>query len=179
MRSPVRVLSRVAIACSIVLASAWITTGSASALPPEGHSQEVGRIVQYLSAVAEQRKIEAALDNLGRFFAALAAEEARVAAEEARVAAAIPVDWARWQRLHQCEQPNTWYANGTNAAAPDGLVFQGGLGMSIDAWRMAVRAAAARGVNLPANALAASPEQQMTAAQAFYDAHGWAWGCDV
>jgi len=149
-----------------------MSTGSASALPPEAYSQEVGRVAQYLSDVAEQHRIEAALDTLGRFFAALAAEEARVAA-------AIPVDWARWQRLHRCEQPDTWYANGTNAAAPDGLVFQGGLGMSIDAWRMAVRAAAARSVDLPANALAASPEQQMTAAQAFYDAHGWAWGCDV
>jgi hypothetical protein len=127
--------------------------------------------------VVEQREVETAIDGLLRsvaeYSAALAAEDA------ARRAAAIPVDWGRWQRLHQCEQPDTWHAHGTNPAAPGGPVFQGGLGMSTSAWRMAVRAAAARGVSLPASALAASPEQQMTAAQAFYDAYGWGWGCKV
>lgn len=177
MRVPARLLSRVAIGCSIASAAAWSAAGSAGALPPEGHSQEVGRAAQYVHDLVERRKIEA-LGELGRsiaeYSAAVAAEE-----EAARRAAAIPVDWSRWQRLHRCEQPDTWYANGTNPAAPDGLVFQGGLGMSTGAWRMAVGAAARRGVSLPASALAASPEQQMTAAQAFYDAYGWGWGCDV
>lgn len=91
----------------------------------------------------------------------------------------ITVDWARWERLHVCEQSNTWYANGTNPADGARQVFQGGLGMSTGAWQMAVGAAAARGVTLPASALAATPEEQMTGAQAFYDAHGWGWACKV
>jgi hypothetical protein len=89
----------------------------------------------------------------------------------------IPVDWGRWGALHDCEQPGDWYANGGNGADPAGQTFQGGLGMSTGAWQMAVGAAAARGVTLPGSALDATPEQQMTGAQAFYDAHGWAWAC--
>jgi hypothetical protein len=91
----------------------------------------------------------------------------------------IPVDWARWEALHTCEQPGNWYANGTNPADPDGQVFQGGLGMSTHAWQMAVWAAGARGVTLPESALAATPQEQMTGSQAFFDAYGWAWACQV
>jgi len=91
----------------------------------------------------------------------------------------IPVDEERWQRLHNCEQPDTWYASGTNPDSESGVVFQGGLGMSIGAWQMAVRAAAGRGVSLPRSAMDASVYQQMVGAQAFHDAHGWAWGCHV
>ena len=93
--------------------------------------------------------------------------------------ALIPVHAELWERLHNCEQPDTWYASGTNPESESGTVFQGGLGMSIGAWQMAVRAAAARGVSLPRSALDASVYQQMVGAQAFHDAHGWAWGCHV
>jgi len=88
----------------------------------------------------------------------------------------IPVDTGLWQRLHACEQPDSWYANGYFG---NGLHGAGGLGMSDDAWRMGVSAAAARGVTLPSSALAASPDQQMEGAQAFMDAYGWAWACHV
>jgi hypothetical protein len=91
----------------------------------------------------------------------------------------IPVNAELWERLHNCEQPDTWYASGTNPDSESGMVFQGGLGMSIGAWQMAVRAAAARGVSLPRSAMNASVYQQMVGAQAFHDAHGWAWGCHV
>lgn len=89
------------------------------------------------------------------------------------------VDWGRWQRLHGCEQPGNWYANGGNPADPGRQTFQGGLGMSTVAWRMAVRAASNRGIALPVSALQATPRQQMVGAQAFYDAHGWGWSCVV
>lgn len=95
------------------------------------------------------------------------------------VPSVIQVDWARWQRLHECEQPGNWYANGKNKSNPNGPTFQGGLGMSTDAWMMAIIAAANRGVALPVSALDATPEQQMTGAQAFYDVHGWGWSCKV
>jgi hypothetical protein len=76
--------------------------------------------------------------------------------------------------LHECEQGDSWYASGYFG---NGLYGEGGLGMSVDAWRMAVSAAAGRGVTLPISALQASIEQQMMGAQAFYDAYGWGWGC--
>ena len=91
----------------------------------------------------------------------------------------IPVDIALWERLHTCEQSDTWYANGTNASSDSGMVFQGGLGMATSAWQMATRAAAERGVTLPRSALDSSVFQQMVGAQAFHDAHGWAWACRV
>jgi hypothetical protein len=91
----------------------------------------------------------------------------------------IAVDWGRWEALHNCEQPGDWYANGGNSGDALHLTFQGGLGMSTHAWQMARGAAAARGVTLPNSALAATPEQQMTGAQAFYDAYGWWWACRV
>lgn len=90
----------------------------------------------------------------------------------------IPYDDALWERLHRCEQPDSWYADGYNAADP-GLRFQGGLGMSTQAWQMAIRAAANRGVDLPGSALSASVDQQKQGAQAFYEAHGWGWSCRV
>jgi len=91
----------------------------------------------------------------------------------------IPVDVALWERLHICEQSDTWYANGTNPTSSSGMVFQGGLGMAGSAGQMATRAAAARGVTLPGSALNSSVFQQMVGAQAFHDAYGWAWGCHV
>lgn len=109
----------------------------------------------------------------------LAIEAEKVAAYLEAMRPKIAVDWARWQRLHVCEQSDSWYANGRNPADPHRQVFQGGLGMSTGAWQMAVRAAQARGVTLPGSALQASPEEQMTGAQAFYDAHGWGWACKV
>jgi hypothetical protein len=93
--------------------------------------------------------------------------------------ALIPVNTDLWERLHNCEQPDTWYASGTNPDSESGTVFQGGLGMSVGAWQMAARAAAARGVSLPRSAMDASVYQQMVGAQAFHDAYGWAWGCRV
>lgn len=109
----------------------------------------------------------------------LAGEARAIAAYLDAMRPKIAVDWARWERLHVCEQSNTWYANGGNPADGARQIFQGGLGMSTGAWQMAVRAAAARGVTLPSSALAATPEEQMTGAQAFYDAHGWGWACRV
>ena len=91
----------------------------------------------------------------------------------------IPVDVALWERLHNCEQSDTWYANGTNSTSSSGMVFQGGLGMATSAWQMAIRAAAARGVTLPRSALESSVFQQMVGAQAFHDAYGWGWACRV
>src|SRR5438093_6232253 len=147
-------------------------------MPPEAHAQAAGKQAQSVHDLITQAQVKAALDGLAQSVGDYTA--ATVAAEqEAARRAALPVDWTRWERLHRCEQPDTWYANGTNPAEPDGMVFQGGLGMSTGAWRMARSAAAARGVPLPASALAATPEEQMTGAQAFFDAYGWAWGCHV
>jgi hypothetical protein len=114
------------------------------------------------------------IDELGRFF-----EQQRAEAEGLAPSELLPVDRARWERLHVCEQPDTWYASGVNPGSESGMVFQGGLGMSVGAWQMAVRAAAARGVSLPRSALSASVYQQMVGAQAFYDSYGWGWGCRV
>jgi len=91
----------------------------------------------------------------------------------------INYDSALWDRLHQCEQPGNWYANGHNPADPYHQLFQGGLGMSTEAWDMAIDAAAERGVTLPSSALDASVDQQMQGAQVFYEDHGWGWACDV
>lgn len=124
------------------------------------------------AAAAVQQRID-------EYLAGVEAERVAVEAYLEAMRPRIAVDWERWQRLHVCEQRDTWYANGGNAADPAHQTFQGGLGMSTVAWQMAVRAAASRGVVLPASALAASPEEQMTGAQAFYDAHGWAWACRV
>jgi len=128
-----------------------------------------------LASYEQQRMTEEAAAYVAALAAAQAAEEYRNR---------IPTDWALWEAVHDCEQPpgtggpaGPWYANGGNAADPAGQTFQGGLGMSTVAWQMAVAAARARGVELPLSALAATPEQQMIGAQAFYDAHGDGWGC--
>jgi hypothetical protein len=118
------------------------------------------------------------IESIANYLAA-EAERIRVEQEIEAQRNRIPTDFARWMRLHNCEQGNTWYANGGNPADPAKQIFQGGLGMSTAAWRMAVSAAANRGVILPASALSATPEQQMVGAQAFYDAHGWGWECRV
>jgi hypothetical protein len=107
------------------------------------------------------------------------ATQATLAAYLQAMTPLIAVDWGRWEALHNCEQPGNWYANGGNAADQLHMTFQGGLGMSTNAWQMALRAAAARGVTLPGSALAATPEEQMTGAQAFFDAYGWWWACRV
>ncbi len=91
----------------------------------------------------------------------------------------IPYDPALWERLHNCEQPGNWYANGHNPADGANQLFQGGLGMSTDAWDMAVRDAAKRGVALPSSALDASIDQQMQGAQVFMEDEGWGWSCHV
>lgn len=139
--------------------------------------------VELLSTVSQQGPgdnpdlLGAGADARAAFLAELEAQA--VAAYLEAVRPRIMVDWARWERLHVCEQSDTWYANGGNAADPARQVFQGGLGMSTAAWQLAVRAAATRGVTLPSSALAGSPEEQMTGAQAFYDAYGWGWECRV
>lgn len=79
-----------------------------------------------------------------------------------------------WERIHQCEQADSWYAYGRFG---NGLQGGGGLGMSDGAWSMAVRAARKWGIELPGFVLDATPEQQMTAAQAFLETYGWAWQC--
>lgn len=89
------------------------------------------------------------------------------------------VDYPRWERLHNCEQPGQWYADGYNSADAAHQRFQGGLGMSTGAWQIARSYAANRGVSLPFSALSASPKQQMIGAQALFNDLGWAWGCRV
>ncbi len=87
----------------------------------------------------------------------------------------IAYDPARWLHLHQCEQADTWHAGGHFG---NGLLSSGGgLGMSMDAWHMAVRDAAKRGVSLPPTAWNASIDQQMQAAQVFWEDEGWGWSC--
>ena len=115
-----------------------------------------------------------AIDAFGIYIEDVRAAEAGLIPSEL-----IPVDVALWERLHTCEQSDTWYANGTNSTSSSGMVFQGGLGMAVGAWQTATRAAAARGVTLPRSVLESSPYQQMVGAQAFHDAYGWAWGCHV
>lgn len=92
----------------------------------------------------------------------------------APAAPALVVDWDLWQRIHQCEQADSWYAYGRFG---NGLQGGGGLGMSDGAWSMAVSAARKWGIDLPGFVLDATPEQQMQAAQAFLNTYGWAWGC--
>ncbi len=95
-----------------------------------------------------------------------------------RHAARIPYDFALLYGLHNCEQPNSWYASGYNPNDPSHQLFEGGEGMSTPAWIMAVEAAARRGVTLPSSALEASIDQQMEGAQAFIDAYGGGgWSC--
>jgi hypothetical protein len=115
-----------------------------------------------------------AIDAFGTYIEDVHAAEAGLIPSEL-----IPVDVALWERLHKCEQSDTWYANGTNSTSSSGMVFQGGLGMAVGAWQTATRAAAARGVTLPRSAMESSPYQQMVGAQAFHDAYGWAWACHV
>jgi hypothetical protein len=91
----------------------------------------------------------------------------------------IPYDAALWERLHVCEQSGNWYANGYNSRDPYHQLFQGGLGMSTEAWDLGVEAAKRRGVTLPDSALDATIDQQMQGAQAFYEDEGWGWECDV
>jgi hypothetical protein len=105
--------------------------------------------------------------------------QAKLAAYLQAVTPVIAVDWGQWEALHNCEQPGDWYADGGNSSDELHMTFQGGLGMSTHAWQMAINAAAARGVILPDSALAATPAEQMTGAQAFYDAYGWWWACHV
>ncbi len=115
-----------------------------------------------------------AIDAFGNYV-----EEVRAAEEGLIPSELIPVNVALWERLHTCEQSDTWYANGTNSTSSSGMVFQGGLGMATSAWQMAIRAAAACGVTLPRSALESSVFQQMVGAQAFHDAYGWGWACRV
>jgi hypothetical protein len=140
---------------------------SAAVLAAQAWVERADAVTSYVAA-REAAAVVAYVDALRR--------EQVVAYLAARI---IPVDWARWSALHECEQSGDWYANGGNAADAAGQTFQGGLGMSIGAWQAAVGAAAARGVTLPGSALMATPEEQMTGAQAFYDAYGWAWACQV
>lgn len=113
------------------------------------------------------------------------ADQARKAAEEARrialqtpgavVDGRIVYNESLWSALHQCEQAETWHAGGHFG---NGLVSGGnGLGMSRDAWEMAVEAAAEVGVALPSTGWEANIDQQMQAAQIFYKVHGWGWAC--
>lgn len=87
----------------------------------------------------------------------------------------IPYDYAKWIRVHICEQGETWHAGGHFG---NGLPAGGnGLGFSLYAWRDAVGYAAARGVIIPASGWDASPDQQMQAAQAMLDATGGGPDC--
>lgn len=91
----------------------------------------------------------------------------------------IIYDSKRWYDLHQCEQGDSWYADGYNSADPGHQRFQGGLGMSTVAWDMAVEDAAQRGVTLPDSALDATIDEQMQGAQVFWEDEGWGWSCRV
>jgi len=172
-------LSRLTVGALVVA----LGLGSVAAKPnpkPDRESRIANResgVVPTMVDFDEQYAIDQERLAVAAYLAAVEAETVRLYLEAMRPK--IAVDWARWQRLHICEQSDTWYANGGNRADPYHQTFQGGLGMSTVAWQMAVRAAAARGVTLPASALAASPEEQMTGAQAFVDAYGWAWACRV
>lgn len=87
----------------------------------------------------------------------------------------IPYNSARWMRVHNCEQPDGWHVGGR---FDNGLVSAGGgLGFSVDAWRMAVDYAARRGVTLPSTMWDATPDEQMQGAQAMLDARGGGPGC--
>ena len=89
----------------------------------------------------------------------------------------IPYNSAFWNSLHHCEQADTWHAGGHFG---NGLLSGGnGLGMSMGAWRKAVRAAAERGVTLPDTGWGADVNQQMEGAQAYLDKYGWHWQCPM
>jgi hypothetical protein len=98
------------------------------------------------------------------------------AVEAQRLASArIPYNSATWIRVHNCEQPDSWHAGGH---FDNGLVSAGGgLGFSVDAWRLAFRFAARRGVTLPTSMWDATPDEQMQGAQALLDATGGGPAC--
>lgn len=98
------------------------------------------------------------------------------AVEAQRLATArIPYNSATWTRVHNCEQPDSWHAGGH---FDNGLVSAGGgLGFSVDAWRLAFRFAARRGVTLPTSMWDATPDEQMQGAQALLDATGGGPAC--
>jgi hypothetical protein len=86
----------------------------------------------------------------------------------------LTVDWALWERIHNCEQPGDWYAYGYFG---NGMRGGGGLGISDGAWRIAVNNAPKYGIELPGFVLNATPEQQMIAAEVLRATIGWSWGC--
>lgn len=137
------------------------------------HGKQKKRLGVFFEGVKKAQDEEAARQ-------AAAAEAARQKAMHtpgAVVDGRIVYDAQLWQALHQCEQAETWHAGGHFG---NGLVSGGnGLGMSQDAWRMAVEDAAHRGVTLPSTGWNATPDQQMQAAQVFYEDEGWGWACHV
>jgi hypothetical protein len=86
----------------------------------------------------------------------------------------LTVDWALWERIHNCEQLGNWYAYGYFG---NGMRGGGGLGISDGAWQIAVNNAPKYGIELPGFVLDATPEQQMIAAEVLRATIGWTWGC--
>lgn len=126
----------------------------------ENYVAEQQRVVTYIQAVAMQQ--------LGDYLKAVALEEYLASLPR------INVDVAHWTAINRCEESGTWVNDGWTR---DGH-FQGGLGMSVDAWNEVVAEAPAYGVTLPPSSNQATPFEQMEGAQLLYNrVGGGGWAC--
>lgn len=86
----------------------------------------------------------------------------------------LNVDVGHWTAINRCEESGTWINDGWTR---DGH-FQGGLGMSVEAWNEVVAQAPQFGFTLPPSSNMATPYQQMQGAQILYNrVGGGGWAC--
>lgn len=118
-------------------------------------AQEQQQLAEYLAAVKQ-------------------AEDQQALAAYVATLPRIQVDTGHWLRINQCEEGGTWINDGWTS---DGH-FQGGLGMSVEAWNEVVAEGPAYNVYLPPSSNMATPEQQMQGAQILYNRVGpGGWAC--
>lgn len=191
-RTARRVIAATVIACSAALAACGDVPAAAARQPSPTSSVEASTgqwLADAVTATGTVRHVtDWALVNYvhawnvkhGADYAAALYAAQVAAAARARPAVATSSGGGgggggegHWLRIGRCEQPGNGYG-GINWSA-DGYTahghFQGGLGISTDAWRE-------NSAGMPSSALAASPQQQMIVAQRIYDRFGpSAWGC--
>lgn len=109
---------------------------------------QIQAVVQYVQAV----QLQEYLDSLPKFY----------------------VDVGHWTAINRCEEGGTWNNDGWTS---DGH-FQGGLGMSVQAWNEVVAEAPQYGFSLPPSSNMATPYQQMQGAQILLNRVGpGGWAC--
>lgn len=135
--------------------------------------------VSYLD-IRQARQLHAQIEGIVAYINAVTASEvgeylhARALADYVASLPTFFVDTAHWAAINVCEEGGTWVNDGWTR---DGH-FQGGLGMSVEAWNEVVAEAPQYGFSLPSSSNMATPYQQMQGAQILYNRVGsGGWAC--